>query len=475
MYKKFVSLLDKLFFKCYLTDDTREKDIKKEETKMSKAKIITGAGIVAAGSLLSGTKAPDINTSTAQITRLIDTTLKTPDSSPDSIPLTKRVAQKIYHRFEEIPEISDKEALLYNKEEYTYIVNAEKYQKDGTIELKRVLKDELTQANVLSVIYRSECATYIPKENEDQITKYDINLKLLNPSGKYKGPSQMNDIGVLLFVRYLAANPQTRQYVLPLLKVSEGSVQDATAQLEKKFFTDDGTLRPMDEREAVLCGAAYRNIKLKDTAWQSLASDELKRFISTEEKKRKTRLTNTTKNYLCLTEMFPDEQTMQNALEDFNLAFFPLARLGKPKFVMAALARSLNLKDKSGNLDATRIPTFAIAAAQSHINWKGNGVKALSQAQTLRHTLSSETDKNKKLCYFVKQWVSGKGKQGIDELAKLNIITPKLICQYQAIELPGAKNLAQNYQQAVNQAEARLNKQATQTLVLTAKNFQRQR
>ncbi|MBR5598802.1 MAG: hypothetical protein IKW39_02050, partial [Alphaproteobacteria bacterium] len=115
----------------------------------------------------------------------------------------RRAPVRVYHRFEEIPEISDAEALFYNRKEYTYIVNADVYQKNGNIELKRVLKSELTKANALSLIYRSECETYNPKPNEDQISRYIVDLKILNPTGNYKGPSQMDDMAIVNFIKFL--------------------------------------------------------------------------------------------------------------------------------------------------------------------------------------------------------------------------------------------------------------------------------
>lgn len=460
---------------------------------MSKAKIITSAGIIAAGSLLSSIKTPNLGFVLPSIAKSGLAIIPNDASNPDEQSLDttknflKRKTNKVYHRFEEIPEISDKEAALYPREEYTYIINADKYQKDGTIELKRVLKKELTQANALSLMYRSECADYIPDQHEDQLVKYEVDLKLINSTGKYKGPSQMNDTGILLFVKYLAANPETRKYVLPLLKTKDGTkVETVAKELEQKFFTADGKIRNMDERDAVISSPVYKNLILKDHAWKTLASRKLKRFIAQEEIKRHKHLSNTTKNYLCLTELFPSEQALQNSLEEYNLAFFPLARPGKPKTIMESLAKSLNLKDKEGNPDATRLPTFTIAAALSHINWKGNGLKALFDAKRSERFMRNHNKLHQKLRIIVKAWVNGKGKtNGVDELAKLNIITPDIISQYQKIELPGAEKLAQNYQKEVIKAEQKvLNMQkltvqakapSPKTLILSAKDFSKTR
>ena len=464
---------------------------------MSKAKYIAGAGIVAAGAALSGI--PQNSTVNAEqpangldsVKKAKEITISAQPSAMETAELaavkniSKRTPLKVYHRFEEIPEITDAEAPLYNRNEYTYIVNADTYQKTGKIELKRVLTQEVTKANALSLIYRSECQTYVPKENEDQLAKYVIDLRIMSKTGITKGPSQMDDNAIKAFMKYLAADPESRQYVLPLMKSSNGTAAEAAAELEKKFFDENGKLRPMDEREAVLHGTAYNAIELKDNAWQTVASPALKKFIIDEEirmskkkankskkkvNKRKKKanmgkkterlvtLSSTTKNYLCLTELFPSEDLLKKKIEDYNLAFYQLGRPGKTKHVTAALARSLNLKDEHGNLDATRIPTFAIAAAISSINWKGNGKKALKDAQNLRPALQENPEKEKQILRnTVKNWVTGKSKRyGVDEISQLNIITPEIIHQYRELELSGARRFAEDYQKAVEIAESKM-------------------
>ena len=121
-------------------------------------------------------------------------------------------------------------------------------------------------------------------------------------------------------------------------------------------------------------------------------------------------------------------------------------------------ARSLNLKDEHGNLDATRIPPFAIAAAISNINWKGNGKAALKDAQNLRKDINARPgEKNQILRNTVKNWVTGKSKRyGVDEMYELNIITPDIIRQYKELELSGARRLASDYQKAVEIAESKM-------------------
>lgn len=435
---------------------------------MSKAKYIAGAGIVAAGAALSSIP-PQGQVQAEPLDSTRHEIIISDAPSHEQIAalnaqkkITPRTAQKVYHRFEEIPAISDAEASAYNRNDYTYIVNAEEYQKTGKIELKRVLKDEVTKANALSLVYRSECQTYNPKPTEDQLAKYVIDLRIMSKTGITKGPSQMDDNAISSFIKYMAANPQTRQYVLPLLKATKGSVAEAAQKLEHKFFDENGDLRPMDERDAILHGDAYKSLYLNDNAWKTVASAKLKKFISaTEAEKTKkvgrpVHLSNTTKNYLCLTELFPSEELLIQQIEDYNLAFYQLGRPGKTKHVTAALARSMNLKDKDGNLDATRLPPFAVAAAISSINWKGNGKQALRTAQTLRSELAHSSNPNKTLRESVKTWVTGKSKRyGVDEMYELNILTPDIIRQYTELELSGSKNLAHNYQTAVEIAESK--------------------
>ncbi len=437
---------------------------------MSKAKYIAGAGIIAAGAAFSGI--PQKNTAQAEptdnITKEITISEKLLEKQSATLNtdvptnFAYRTAQKVYHRFEEIPAISDAEAYAYTPDKYTYIINAEQYQKTGKIELKRVLKDEVTKANTLSLVYRSECQTYNPKPNEDQLTKYVIDLRIMSKTGITKGPSQMDDAAITAFIKYLAANPQTRQYALPLIKTNKGNVEEAVQKLEHKFFDENGDLRPMDERDAILQGNIYKSIQLNDDAWKTTASEKLKKFIQkTEAEKSKkvghsVHLSNTTKNYLCLTELFPSEELLVQQIEDYNLAFYQLGRPGKTKHVTAALARSMNLKDENGNLDATRLPPFAVAAAISNINWKGNGKAALKDAQNLRTLLKDTSNPNPILRETVKTWVTGKSKRyGVDELYKLNILTSDIIRQYSELELSGAKNLAKNYQKAIEIAESK--------------------
>ncbi|MCM1323579.1 MAG: hypothetical protein NC218_05410 [Acetobacter sp.] len=433
---------------------------------MSKVKTIMSTGILIAGSALS-------NASFEHKEKIDFTSQHTQQVTHKS----KRTPQKVYHRFEDIPEISDTEAHLYSRDEYTYIINAERYQQTGKIELKRVLSAEVTQANALSLIYRSECGDYIPQANEDQIVHYNVDMKILNTSGKYKGPSQMDDVAVTSYIRFLAATPETRQYVLPLLKYSPSgnmpqTLTNALEALEKLYYNEQGKLRPMNERNSIVSNKLFTSIKLNDNAWKNIASSKLKAYIQKESHKRKNGLSNTTKNYLCLTELLPSAQLMQRTMEDYNLTTYCLGRSGKPKDIMMALALSMDLKDTNGNLDATRIPTYAIAASISHLNWKGNGQYALSQARQLRSEFKTSWQKgNKALKEKTKLWVTGKSREkGVNELSQLNIITPTLIRQYQELELAGADNLAHKYQKQVEAKETQITtKDFIQLATLTQK------
>lgn len=438
---------------------------RKIDKKMSVKTKLAGLGILAAGFMASGH-----NPQAAQELKLKYKTAmahfsaqkdnNTEREAEEERTTSKREPEKIYHRFEEIPEISDDEAYLYDRDEYAYIINADKYQKSGEIELKRVLKAELTQASALNLVYRSECET---RDSLDKVARYDINLRLLNKSGKYKGPTQMDDNTVSSFIKYLAANPESRKKVLPLLQGAAGSTSSAAQKLETVFFDEKGDMRTMAERNNAIHSDAFKNIKLKVGAWKTVASPELKKFINQNEAGRKSPLSNATKSYLVLTSLFSKEE-LKRHLEDFNLGFYQLGRSGQTKTVIAELATKMNLKDSGGNPDGTRVPIVAIAAAISNINWKGNGNGPAGSVSRFSCSSSSFEEKKKKLCKTVKNWVSGKSRNyGVDEMAQLNILTPDIIRQYTELELPGAKRLRDEYLKAVIKAERR------QTLAATRK------
>lgn len=454
---------------------------------MSKLKTIISASILAAGGVLP------LSSPSSSIPAITPQKVITPQQPPKE----KRTKQKVYHRFEEIPAISDEDASLYNKDEYTYIINADVYQKTGKIELKRVLASEVTEASALGLIYRGECGDYTPKANEDQIIRYHVDMKVIDPSGTFISPSQMNNEAVTSFARYLTANPKTRKYVLPLItftptpklktklanemkqqNISADKMQEfALNKLEKLYFNADGSILPMDSRKTLILNEIYCSFKFNSTAWSKVASPKMKALIQKESAQRAKGLSNEKKNYLCLTETFPSLEELRQAHEDYNLTTFPLGRIGKPKQVMQALALSMNLKDENGNLDATRIPTFAIAASISSINWQGNGCKALSQASSPQIRASFRNSWEKGVAHLkqvVKLWVTGKSRTyGVNELSKLNIITPLIIEQCEKLELAGAENLKKKYQQAVINEEAKIKETPNLTALLSQNKKQR--
>ncbi len=435
---------------------------------MPRIKKYTGIGLgilTASASILMSSTPKDTDSDENDSVQHKEYTLQTTPQTPILIDTVKRKPQKIYHRFEEIPEISDKEALLYNKSEYTYIINADEYQKSGKIELKRVLIQEITKANLISLIYRSEGKTYNPQENEDQMTHYVVDMKVINPSGNFKGPTQMDDVAVTSFIKYLAISPNTRQQVLPLLKYSVPRRKDAPKTLdsalivlEKIFYDENVHLRPLNVRKDILHNKTFQNIHINTGAWQKLASPELKNFITREERRRGKTLSGTTKCFLCLSELIPDKNTLVKELETYNLTTYPIGRKGIPKQIMMTLAHSLNLKNNQGNLDATRIPFFTIAASISTVNWHGNGLGAISEAKQFAKTYANHpNDYNQQLKQLAKKWVTGKSRlYGIDELSQMNMITPALIEQFQTMELPGAEYLASEYAKAVRLEETKI-------------------
>lgn len=461
-------------------------------SKIKHAGLGLGLGLLTAGTATFGTSASSENDSRSSNDSTIrnEITLPSPLHSDTITEITKRQAEKIYHRFEDIPAIADDEVHMYDKSEYTYIINADLYQKSGEIELKRVLTGEITQANLLSLIYRSECGSRIPQENEDHMTQYVIDFKLINPTGTYKGPSQMDDIACTSFIKYLAINPSTRENVLPLLEYkapaprnaqTPQSLEAALVELEKICYDDSLQLLPIDQRKCILGNKVYQNIRLKNDAWAHLASAELKNYFVKEENKRRKEktlrgdgFTNTTKNFLCLTELFPNKQQLTQELETYNLTTYPIGRVAAPKQIMMALALSMNLKNNEGNLNATRIPMYAIAASISTVNWHGNGLEALKDAKGLRETYQNNPDRfPSELVLTAKKWTAGKSrKYGVNELKEMNMITPILIEQFQTMELPGASELAMKYGKAVEceESKAQFCKQKFNFFVFNANN-----
>ena len=50
-------------------------------------------------------------------------------------------------------------------------------------------------------MYRTECADYTPRANEDQLVRYNLDLQVISKTGIYKGPSQMDDNTISDFIK----------------------------------------------------------------------------------------------------------------------------------------------------------------------------------------------------------------------------------------------------------------------------------
>ena len=444
----------------------------------------TIVGLVAATALSVA-----MNTKSEISLRVAQNSKETPDDvtkettsdtlSLDTLTLNKRIPQKVYCRFEEIPEISDMETMLYNKNEYTYIADLDLYQQTGKLKLKRVLKDEVTQVNLISTIYRSECGDHILKENEDPLLTYEKNPWNLSKSRIYIGSTQMDDVCILNLVKYLVATPKNRKYILPLLKCSSGSVESAAQELQQRFFDEKGQNLPLEQRTAALSCKAYTSLDIKENAWATVCSPEFKQKLQKNFTAKGISISDKKKTYLYIAETIPD---FDKELENFQLGFYPLGRICKPNQIIETLAENLNLRDNQNQIDATRVPVYAVSASISHLNWKGNGIAARNSAK--QHF--SKNWKNE-ILQTVKLWVTGKARKfGIDEMAKLNILTPQIIKQYKLMELSGASRLLKEYLKQVNLAEKRAHISAkkrgyrsahlfSKTKILMAKDFSYQK
>ena len=109
-------------------------------------------------------------------------------------------------KYDEIPELSDRQALLRQKDEYTYIVNAEKYQKTGELEVKRVMKKDLQpEASASYVFFKREGCQGYPLKEQD--------LYIKDASGKYVGPFQMDGNACNTFLKHIKeTHPQWAKY-----------------------------------------------------------------------------------------------------------------------------------------------------------------------------------------------------------------------------------------------------------------------
>lgn len=110
-------------------------------------------------------------------------------------------------KYDEIPELTDEQALFHSKSEYTYIINAEKYQETGELETKRVLKEDLCpEASASYVFFKREgCRDYPLKEQ---------NLYLKSIGGRYVGPFQMNSDSCNAFLKHIKeTHPEWSSYI----------------------------------------------------------------------------------------------------------------------------------------------------------------------------------------------------------------------------------------------------------------------
>lgn len=372
---------------------------------------LVGAAIVA----LAGVSGPATTTDGVEVNKESGSNGVTTAKSSK----TKRQPSKIYHNFKEIPEITDADVHLYSKREYTYIMNAEVYQKTGRVEIKRVLKGELSELSILSPIYYRECKEYQPKPNEDSKICYDLNPSLVSSSGTYKGPTQMNDDALKNFMKYLLANPKTRKYMVKHFRSKDSrGVEQAAQELERLFFDERGKPRATEDCNGILANKGYTNIITK---------------------------AGVTQTYLQVVKEMPKSLLIKE-LENYQLRYSMLCRPGKPQEIISEVARRSGYKTRDNQPDATRVPMATMGAAYCHVNWKGNGLQALTLAKRSANPASLA---------IAKSMVDGKGPKGVAALAETTIMTPKIIAQYEQMGLSGAKELMQKYKMKVDEAERR--------------------
>lgn len=108
-------------------------------------------------------------------------------------------------KYDEIKEIPDNVAFMHKPEECTYIINAEKYQKTGEIEVKRVLKkDLLPEASVSYIFFKREGCQGYPLVEKDLYIKSSLG---------YVGPFQMNKAACNDFLKYIKKeHPEWAKY-----------------------------------------------------------------------------------------------------------------------------------------------------------------------------------------------------------------------------------------------------------------------
>lgn len=109
-------------------------------------------------------------------------------------------------KFDEIQGIPDEVAFMHRPHEYTYIANAEKYQKTGELEVKRVLKKDLCpEASASYVFFKREGCKQYPLVEKD--------LYLKSPNG-YVGPFQMDGKACNAFLQHIETeHPEWKKYI----------------------------------------------------------------------------------------------------------------------------------------------------------------------------------------------------------------------------------------------------------------------
>ena len=229
----------------------------------------------------------------------------------------------------------------------------------------------------------------------------------------------MNDDALKNFMKYLLANPKTRKYMVKHFRTKDArGIEQAAQELEQLFFDERGKPRATEDCNGILANKGYTNITTK---------------------------AGVTQTYLQVTKEMPRSLLIKE-LENYQLRYSMLCRPGKPQEIISEVARRSGYKTHDNKLDATRVPMATMGAAYCHVNWKGNGLQALTLAKRSANPTSLA---------IAKSMVDGKGPKGVVALAETTIMTPKIIAQYEQMGLSGAKELLQKYKMKVDEAERR--------------------
>lgn len=276
-----------------------------------------------------------------------------------------------YDKYEDIPELTEEQAFFHNREDYTYIINAEKYQQTGELELKRVLKKDLNPHTSVSYVFfrREGCKSY-PLSDKD--------LSLRSGDGSYVSPFQMNSNSCTRFLANMTQNTEIKEHMPDVTHGYKG-----------------------------------------------------------------------TSGYLNFVSRYPDKEHLKTVIEEYAIS--PNGFSSVPSEKAEKIARQLNLTDENGNPDATRLPLYTIAALPTHVISTGNGSRIQSDLPKLS-PLNLKT--------YSYEWINCKknenGKAAFEELSNINYLTATNIAQYQTMNLAGADNLAQRYEQLVEQEEGKV-------------------